>query len=115
VRREMAKVAGEVERARWELTGWERQLRVVMASLGDLGATLREEETRERGTMMAGGRRGNDNDNDDEDARVGREAGASSSTTKSTQKGNKRRRSIEGVGGDVSDDGDIRQDDCGAI
>jgi hypothetical protein len=113
VRREMARVEGEMERARWELALRERQLRVVMASLGDLGATLREEDTRMGGTMTVGGRRRGDDDDDDGDG--GGADASSSSTTKSTQRGNKRRRSIEDGGGDVSDDGDNRQDDCGAI
>ena len=115
VRREMARVEGEMERARWELTVRERQLRVVMASLGDLGATLREEETRRGGAMTAGGRRRGDDDDDDDEGGGGGADASTSSTTKSTQRGSKRRRSIEDGGGDFSDDGDNHQDDCGAI
>jgi hypothetical protein len=96
-----------VARARWELTVRERQLRVVMGSLGNLGTTLREEETRRGGGAMLGGRSCNNNGNNNDDARDGKGADASSSKrTKLAQKGNKKKPTIEGVGDNISDDGD---------
>mmetsp|Transcript_4600 Transcript_4600/g.8243 ORF Transcript_4600/g.8243 Transcript_4600/m.8243 type:complete len:254 (-) Transcript_4600:485-1246(-) len=47
VQREIESVEEEVREARWELTARERQMRLFMASLGDLKSTLREEELKE--------------------------------------------------------------------
>ena len=53
VRRETAGVREEVEEAQRELAVRERQMRVVMAALGDLTATLDEDELREKMTAEA--------------------------------------------------------------
>merc|ERR1719296_167064 len=44
VQREIDEVKGEVREAKWELTVREKQMRLFMQSLGDLKATLREED-----------------------------------------------------------------------
>lgn len=122
LRREMAKVEAEASKARWELTVREKQMRVVMASLADLGATLGEEEIVRKGTKMtAGGGSGADDDDDGRDEK-GASVFSSSTTSTTTTKtkaihgGSKRKRMLEGEGGDTNVvDGDDRQDDCGAI
>ncbi|KAL3817269.1 hypothetical protein ACHAXA_007123 [Cyclostephanos tholiformis] len=123
VSREMAKVEGEVARARWELTVREKQIRVVMASLADLGAALGEEETRKRTTTMVGSLGGNDDDDACDEKGAGASSSLSSSTmTKTARTGNKRKRAFDDRGGAATDNGDDLQEDkcrqednCGAI
>ena len=48
VQEEIAKTREEVERAKWEVSVKEKQIRVVMTSLGDLREVLRDEDWRKR-------------------------------------------------------------------
>lgn len=48
VQEEIAKTKEEVDRARWEISVRERQIRVLMTSLGDLREVLRDEEWRKK-------------------------------------------------------------------
>mmetsp|Transcript_37773 Transcript_37773/g.69416 ORF Transcript_37773/g.69416 Transcript_37773/m.69416 type:complete len:258 (-) Transcript_37773:20-793(-) len=92
VQRDMQGVRKEVEEAQWELRVRERQMRVFMASLGDLKATLREEDWK----------KGDD----------GSDAGAGiiSTSTTSLMQGKKRKHMSDG--GDCSDNSN---DDIGAL
>ena len=48
VQEDIAKTREEVERAKWEVSVKEKQIRVVMTSLGDLREVLRDEDWRKR-------------------------------------------------------------------
>ena len=48
VQEEIARTKEEVERAKWEVSVKEKQIRVVMTSLGDLREVLRDEDWRKR-------------------------------------------------------------------
>ena len=102
VQKDIESVKNEVKGAQWELGIRERQMRVFMASLGDLKSTLKEEEVRKE-IGEAATVKGNTTNEGGEEQKQQRQS--SSSTNK------KRKRLSEGGEGSDSND----NDDIGAL